>query len=1088
MTTERSTRRSNSRLAWFFVFLAALALIATAHLRAQGDSGIVGNVVDPTAAGVVGAAISATEENTGVKYSTTTGVEGSFLFPSLPVGTYDVSVAAKGFQGYEQKEIRLQVGERQSLQIQLTVGVVTDSVTVTAVAAQVNSSNAELGTVIDQQRIEDLPLNGRDPLQLMTLAAGAVPASAARVKQAFTYANTFVSSDGGRTNSVGFVLEGGDNTDKFTRVAQPFPNPDALEEFQFKTNDYSAEYGQANGGIVDAVIRSGSNQIHGSAFEYVRNYDLNATNFFSPGQPDGLKRNQFGFTLGGPVIFPKLYNGKDKTFFFASFQDTRLSETPSNSFTFSPTQAERNGDFSALGTTVIDPTTGAPFQGNQIPLSRFSAPAIALLKYVPLPAAGTDLLQFQTAQKLDEFQWVGKLDQAISDREKLTASILYTNQNNIPSFEQNDIFSATQGIDIVVPTANLNLTSTIRPNLLNVLHASYSRQDSLYRGPTGPDLSTLGVQQPNLDPNTLGSVQVNNFFTAFNADFPERVVQNTVQLYESVSWIKGKHEFKFGAEYTQRQTTTYSTYNSSGQFTFGGEFSGSNLTDYFLGLPSKYQLSAPDTADERYHTPSFYALDNFRASRKLTINLGLRYDPFFAPSDYYHNQGLLWSPGSQSTRFPNAPADVLFPGDPGVNGIGLNNDLHTFAPRVGLAFDPTGSGKFAIRAGYGWFFEPQDGNIDEALTGQQPFVNQVVITPPQSFSNPFAGQPAFNPNAFGTFSLPAFFNGFSKNNVNGLVQQWNFTLEKQLPGSVLIRAGYVGAKGTHLQIINDVNPGIYEPGATEANLNQRRPYGTNFSDIIIMQSEGNSTYHALQITVEKRWSHSFSVLSNYTWGKSIDDTTIMAGLGNPPIYDPFNNHGAKGLSDFDVPQRFVTSGLWALPTLAGSPTLLREIAGGWQINGIGTVSSGLPFTVTSGVDNSFSGLGEDHADQVQVDAGLPSGRPIGQKLLEWFNTSAFTTNAIGTFGNAGRNILRGPGLFDIDASLFKNFPIKESLNLQFRAEFFNILNHPNFPVPNSDVSSPQFGQILPTGTNLSSGQVSGSFDPRIIQLALKLRW
>jgi hypothetical protein len=1049
---------------------------------------MVGDIVDPTGAGIAGAQITVTEENTGIKYSSTTSAGGSFLFPSLQVGTYELSVAAKGFQGYEQKEIRLQVGERESLHIALTVGAVAESVAVTGVAPQVTASNAELGTVIDQQRIEDLPLNGRDPLQLMTLVAGAVPASPARVKQAFTYANTFVSSDGGRTNSVGFILDGGDNTDKFTRVAQPFPNPDALQEFQFKTNDYSAEYGQANGGIVDAVIRSGSNQLHGSAFEYVRNYDLNATNFFSPGQPDGLKRNQFGFTFGGPVILPKLYNGKDKTFFFTSFQDTKLSQTPSSSFSVSPTAAERNGDFSALGTTIIDPSTGAPFPGNMIPVSRFSPAAVALLKYLPVPGAGTDTVQFQTAQKLDEFQWIGKLDQSITDKEKLTASLVYTNQNNLPSLNPNNIFTATQGISIVVPTANLNLTSIIGPNLLNVFHASYSRQDSLLRGVKGPDASTLGIQQPNLDPGTLGNIQVANFFSAFNAYFPERVVQNTVQIYDSVSWIKGKHELKFGVEYQQRQTTAYSTYESSGQFTFAGEFSGSNLTDYFLGLPSKYQLSAPVTADERYHTPSFYALDNFRVSRKLTINLGLRYDPFFAPSDYYRNQGMLWSPGSQSTRFPNAPVDVLFPGDPGVNGIGLNNDLHTFAPRLGLAYDPTGSGKLAIRAGYGWFYEAQDGNIDEALTGQQPFVNQVVITPPQSFTNPFAGQPVFNPNAIGSFSPPVFYNGFSKNNVNGLVQQWNFTVERQLPGSTLIRAGYVGSKGTHLQILNDVNPGVYEPGATEANLNQRRPYGSNFSDIILMQSVGNSTYHAFQLTIEKRWSHSFSVLANYTWEKSIDDTTIMAGLGNPPIYDPFNNRGAKGLSDFDVPQRFVISGLWALPSLAGSSKVVREILGGWQLNGIGTVSSGLPFTVTSGVDNSFSGLGEDYADQVLPNASLPGGRPLGQKLLEWFNTSAFTTNAIGTFGNTSRNILRGPGLFDIDASLFKDFPIKESLNLQFRAEFFNVLNHPNFPVPNSDVSSPQFGQILPTGTNLSSGQVGGAFDPRILQLALKLRW
>jgi hypothetical protein len=1062
------------------VLLSAFFLLPYGVL-AQGTASIVGYIVDSSGASMARVKVHLTEQDTGFTYEALTDSAGAFLFPELPVGNYRLAAETQGFRQYEQKDIRIQVGERKAVKIEMQVGQASEFVTVNAAPPLVNTVSGELSTVVDQQKMQDLPLNGRDPLQLMTLVAGVAPIAGGSQKQAFTYASTFVSSSGGRPNAVNFVLEGGSNNDHFTDVAQPFPNPDALAEFQFKTNNFTAEYGNAQGGVVDAVIRSGTNQFHGSAFEFVRNYDMNATNFFTPGRTDGLKRNQFGFTFGGPVILPR-YNGHDKTFFFASFQDTKIRQTPATSTTFSPTQAERNGDFSGLGTPIIDPSTGLQFPGNQIPVSRFSAPAVGLLNYLPAPPAGATVLQYVKPVKTDEFQWIGKLDHSFSDHEKLSASLLFTDQNNLPSLQANNLYTASVAISIVVPTANLNLASTLRPNLINVAHISFSRYDSLYRGAASPtNFNNLGVQQPNLDPVSLGNTTVSNYFSVCNCYFPERVVQNPLQFRDDLSWIKGRHELKFGAEYIWRETNVYSTFNNQGAFTFGGQFSKNNLTDFFLGLPSSYSLQNAFYEARRQNVFAFYLQDNYRVSRRLTVNLGLRYEPFLAPYDRYNNEGVVFTPGHKSQRFPNAPVGMIFPGDPGVNGEGVPNGLSHFTPRIGFAFDPLGNGKMSIRGGYGVFYESQDENVDDGTSQTQPFIEAITITPPKSFAQPFAGQPPFDTTLAGSsrfvFTPPiSLFGSFPLDYRVGYVQQWNLSVERQLPAAMLFRVAYAGSKGTHLSLINEKNPGLYSPGATTANINQRRVYGAQFGAIREIDSSGLASYNSLQLTVEKQWRGNFSLLANYSWQKALDDISYMAGSGNTPVFNPFNNRLSWAPSDYSVPQRFVTSALWSLPRLIHSARLVRETLGGWQLNGIVTVASGLPFTVTSGADNSLSSLGLDHADQVLPDASPSGGRTKSDRLHQWFNTAAFRTNAIGTFGNTGRNILRGPGLGNVDASLLKYFSITEKTRLQFRAEAFNLFNRANFNNPTANVSSPTNGQILSAGP------------ARVLQLALKVQF
>jgi hypothetical protein len=1017
------------------------------------------------------------EENTGLSGDTLSGTDGGFVFPRLPIGAYTISVEVTGFRRYEQTGILLQVGERKALRIELEVGQVSESVTVQGEAPVVNTANAALGTVVDTKRMVDLPLNGRDPLQLMTLVAGVTPTSGTYIKQAFTYAGTFVSSSGGRGNTVNFMLDGGDNNDSYTNVAQPFPNPDALAEFQFKTNSFSAEYGNATGGVVDAVIRSGTNQVHGTVFEFLRNFDLNATNFFTPGQADGLKRNQYGFTVGAPLVLPH-YAGRDKTFFFAGYQGTKIRQTPATSSSFSPTAAERAGDFSGIPTSLKDPKTGNPFSGNQIPLTQFDPASAALLKYIPAPPPGQSLLFYVRAVKLDEFQWLGKVDHSFGEKERFFLSYVYDDQNNVPSVVGGNLFSATTGISIVAHLVNLGLTSTLRPNLVNVAHANYTRQDSPYRGVNPVDLPSLGVNQPNLTPGELGSVSVGGFFSVSNCCWPNRVVRNQYQFRDDVSWTKGKHEIRFGAEAIRRQTNLFSYYLGGGSFSFAGNFSGSNLADFFLGTPSTYSIESPFSAGPRM--TAWYVQDNFRVTRKLTLNIGLRWEPYLPWHDAFNNEVADFRPGLQSHRFPNAPVGLLFAGDPGVPWRGSNASPNDWAPRIGLAYDPTGKGRMAIRAAYGIFYEAPNSIIANRFEVSPPFVTRADINPPYSFSNPFQGQPPFIPQQAGAsnfvFRLPVLTTSYPPVFRIAYVQQWNVAVEHELPANSLFRVAYAGSKGTHLMIDREGNPAVYGPGATAANTDQRRPYGPTFTSVEYIDSNGDSTYHSLQVTFEKRWRASFSVLSNYTWQKSIDLQSNTVSPGGEKLFNPFNFAAARGPSDFDRTQRFVTSALYALPALKTASPLLRQTLGEWQLNGIVTLASGLPFSILSGKDNSFSANGADHADLILPDAGLRGGRSKAAELLQWFNTAAFTTNAIGTFGNTGRNALRGPGQANVDASVLKNFTLRESTALQFRAEFFNLFNRANFGNPNATVTSPLFGKIL------------SAADPRLMQLGLKLRW
>jgi hypothetical protein len=878
------------------------------------------------------------------------------------------------------------------------------------------------------------------------------------------------SGAGGQVN---FQMDGADHNDIYLNTSLPFPNPDAIEEF-------SAEYGNAGGGIVNIVTRSGTNSIHGSAFEFVRNGDLNARQFFAPVQ-DALKRNQFGGSGGGPII-------KNKLFYFGTYQGTRLRNTPAGVVQFVPTPAERDGDFSAVSESLVNPISGQPLPDNQIPASLLSPVSQYFLNDIPLPNGPGGQLTFTGALvRQTEDQFMTKVDY-VSGKSQISGSYFYTNFSAPPGQVATNILAdASTGNGVRVQNVAINYTYTVSPTFLFNTTFGLNRQigGSLSSAPfsfsdagsniLGPQNSTL-KQSPELVASVTSGFTINtNHYGEFNrGDYAFR---------EVATKIIGRHEIKFGGEAIRVATNLTNTYQMSGNFSFSGQLSGNGLADFMLGEASAFTQGGGEFKDVRGTKWGFFVQDDLKVNQRLTLNLGLRWDPYLP---FYDRQGrvLCFVPGApESARYPNAPAGYLYGGDPGCPAAGYNADWRNLGPRAGFAYRLTQDGKTSIRSGAGFYYTPPttgfNGVVDSA-----PFATAFTLNS-VSFANPYGSVGLANPfpNNFGprvpgpSFVFSPFSNIAAYFPLNYPIPQiisWSLRLEHQFRKDWVASAAYVGNKGTHLNLGLAENHAVYVPGAsTVANTQARRVYPTD-GTITLEDPGGNGEYEALQLNMEKRFGHSFSVLANYTRSKSLD---------NLSAYDPYTLASAHGLSSFDVPNNFKLSGLWEVP--GPKSGLLNALFGGWQISPILTAQSGFPFTVTSGVDNSFTGVGSDHADYVGngQSAQLSTSRPVAQQITQWFNTSVFTTNAVGTFGTAGRGILRGPKFLNTDMGIMKTFKLRERFNLQFRAEFFDIFNNVNFALPNSNRSSAQFGQITAVVQD-NVEQLANS--ERIIQFGLKL--
>jgi len=1069
-----------------------------------------GTVTDQSGAVIPDAKVTITESDTGFSREAVSDSSGYYVVPNLRPTKYNLSVLAPGFEKFAEQNIPLLANQAATVDVRLHVGSVTQTLEVSEAAPLVNTSTQTLGDVIERERMVELPLNGRDAVQSISLIAGASDTSVATTtSQSSPPGSAHVNINGSRSNQTGYSLDGATFIDQYYNVNVPFPFPDALQEFSVQTENYSARYGGNGGGVVNVVTRSGGNTVHGDLFEFVRNPVFNARPYFAVTR-DQIKRNQFGGTLGGPVWIPHVYNGRDHTFFFFGYQAERYRDASTGS-AFVPTNAELNGDFFALlnakdpnnpfgkAEQIIDPQTGKPFDGNQIPTQRFDLASLALVnKYLPR-ATGAGQVRFTkpTSQNIDQISL--RIDHRLSSRDNLVGRYYRDHIVLAPENPPGNLLGYAAGLDQPFQNLMVQETHTFRPTLLN--QASFTFSDvptSKTFSSDSPNVASFGVNLPWLPTDKwLQSVNDAGAFSISGGAKGPFNTRNT-GFQDNLSWVHKKHTMDIGISFGHASVDLGDQFQSQGSFTFNATATNNPISSFLLGVINSFTQGAGEYKNNRNNFWAFYFNDNQHATQRLTLNYGVRYEPY-TPWKEIHGRAeqfriANFTAGIRSTMFPNAPPGLLFPGDPGMPFSGVTGSYKDVSPRVGFAYDVFGSGKTSVRGGFGLFFDTQTaGVINNRFADVSPFSPQVTLTPPPGpFSQPLLGYTGYYPFPFTyppssstLFSLPVGVDTYdpSSNYKVPVSYGYDLAVEQQFATSWMLQVAYVGSLSRHQKETIELDPAIYISGS-KLTTDQRRRFAPYYGSIAEDGQDVGGSFHALEVTLKKRMTQNLSLTAAYTWSKALDD--IPQGGGNNdigadsasalPSTDPNRHAFDYGPSDFDTAHRFVTSYIYLLPAFKKTNAAVRQVIGNWELSGIMTVESGSPFTVTAGKDQSQTGLNRDRGVQVPGVNPFQHGVCAGSvHCVNWLNPTAFNLPATGTFGTVAKDSFRGPGSFGWDAALIKNIPI-ERVEFQFRAEFFNVLNHTNLNNPNASISGSGFGTI------------TGSGSPRIGQLAMKLRF
>jgi hypothetical protein len=880
-------------------------------------------------------------------------------------------------------------------------------------------------------------------------------------------------------------------------VNLPFPFPDALQEFSVQTNGVSARYGLHPYAVVNAVTKSGTNQIHGDLFEFVRNGDFNARNFFAPTQ-DSLRRNQFGGTIGGPIR-------KDRIFLFNGFQSTRTRTAPPQTFSFVPTQAALSGDFGTLesggcqssgkNVTLIDPSNTLPFPNNFISPTRFSTPSTALAKLIPVATDPCGKITYAIPNPNNENQYVGRVDWLESANNTIYGRFFVADYDNAPFYTDNILTTARSGLEERTTSAVLaDQLST--PSFVNAFHATYTRLiNNRAVSPEMPNIVTLGSNMFNAYPHFIDLTVNNKFSVGGGSNAPATFARNTFQFADDVDLIRGRHHIIVGLEYIAMQMDEINISIANGQWTFNGSLTGNGqlqtgdaLADFMIGRPNLLSVGSPFQIGLREKYWGAYLQDDVRLAKGLNVHIGVRWEPSLPEHDEIARGSHFSLPaflaGQHSAIYPNAPAGLLFHGDPGIPDSYAGSSWVGFAPRVGLAWDPSGKGGQSLRASYGIFFDTPETFTARDLGASAPWGNAISLTAPAGgLANPFMGYPGGNPfpapyppTSSTTFPAAGQYINFPLDLHHMYHQQWDLSYQRQVARDWLVTAAYLGSKATHLRTSIEENPAVYIPGAsTVGNTQQRRlltqlnsSQGPFYSKITLADDGVNTNYNALRVSVQHRFSHHFTVLSVYTWSHCMQNAETYGNrnsLGSALYQNPYNRNADTGPCDFDLRHNSSTSLVYEVPRFTNRA--VDQILSHWQFGSLFSAHTGFPFTPGTGVDNSLTGVGQDRPNVVAD----PYVR--NTSTLVWINPASMVANAPGTFGNAGYNSLIGPGFYDLDANLTRFFQIRERQRFELRFEFFNLLNHTNFNIPVTSRSSSTFGKI------------QGAGDPRILQFAAK---
>ncbi len=1093
------------------IVAVVLCFSMTATVQAQSTTGrIVGTAGDESGAVIPGVEITVRDAATGLNRIVITGESGLYSVPLLPPSTYEVEATLPGFQTEIRRGVILQVGAVVPIDFILRIGEVSEVIEVTADAPLLQSETASLGQVMDSQKVTDIPLNQRHFMALTTLTTGVQPSVEG---SNLANQNFSLHASGARERDNNFLLDGVDNNDTGNAQLVIVPSIDAIQEFKIQTSTYSAEFGRAGGAVINIQTKSGSNDFHLTAFEFARRDRFDARNFFAD-EKENYKRDQFGVVFSGPIV-------RDRTHFMFNYEGTRVNQIQ-NSLARVPTMAQRSGDLSSFSTPVIDPSTGLQFPGNIIPADRIDPIGQAIANFYPEPNRSDPVNNYLTgASRVEDFDiYTGRVDHRLTDNHNIFGRITWQQ-----SYRENPEFQA--GVQLpnfgavffqpIGRNAALSSTYVFGPTAVNEARVGFNRliggiYETLYGQPFAQQLGIMGVQselKPRGADNCTREVRCS---TGSNLGFPRVDVagfsrqrgtysaqlrhDNTWHWFDMFALTRGNHQIKMGAEVRTMYMNIWLESNSNGRFRFdNNKYSGVALGDLLLGFPARTDRLVGDAATyQRMRSVNIFFADDWKITPNLTLNLGLRWEfqspPAFSgasptadgqgPNEgttFHQETGQIVVGGKSGTLVYNHPTNpgqtISVPGgldqNPSVPTGLMYNDLNDFAPRVGFAWSPEAI-DLVVRGGYGIFYTPHISAFNWTSRGlAYPYVipqgfNGAPGTPDLTLRNPF---PQTTTDAIIVRAVDLYAK-------TGYMQHFNLGFQRPLGTNMVLDFSYAGSKGTKLRSRRNINQAftgdVLGQGSDPDNwtsVSSRRPF-QGWGGINQSEKSAASTYHSLQTKLEKRMSGGLAFVGAYTWSHTLDNGGASGtGIGGGSIQNNHNLVAEKGNALFDVRHRMVVSYSYELPFGAGKPVGLSGAAdavlGGWQIAGITTFASGQSFTPEASGDISNTGNGFVRANVVG-DPVLSNPTPQA-----WFDTSALVVPPAGTFGTASRGFLKGPGINTWDFTLMKNIRFAETHNVQFRAEFFNMMNKAQFAVPNKTVNSGAFGTI--TRTKIDNRQI-----------------
>ena len=1108
------------------LFVACIAIIAVS-VAATGQAvtaQINGTVTDQTGAAVPGVEVNATQTETGAKRSVMTDASGSYLLANLPIGPYKLDATKTGFRGYSQTGIVLQVNANPAIPIVMNVGQVTETIEVQANATLVETRAMGVGSVVENQRILELPLNGRNAVDLVQLAGAAVQTAASPAWAMKTGVN--ISVAGGQTFGVTYLLDGAPHSNFYDATGMPVPFPDALQEFKVETGTLSAQNGTHSGAAVNGVTKSGTNNIHGDLFEFVRNYKFNGRNAFAA-KRDTLKRNQFGGTVGGAIK-------KDRLFFFGGYQGTRTRQQTSDNTAFVPTAAMLTGDFTGFASAQCQGTArslAGGFSGNKISQSLLSPAALKVAAYLPKPdnpndPCGTVLFGLHGVENLG--QYVARVDYVVNAKHSLFGRYMATPIfDGVPyDFGKNVLTTNTPtgspvtsyGANDLATSVTFGETWIINSNMLNSFRASLNRVAANHPGPQFFGPNDIGVKAFSYLPKYM-SITVTGGPVLGQATGADLFANSTqYHLNDDISMVRGPHQWGFGV--SAAYSTVYALANvfSIGGYPFTGQATGLGMADFLTGRVTNNQQAAPNGLINRQRFFGLYLQDTWKLSRRLTLNAGVRWDPFFPQqlprNDIFNFTVDRFRQNVISKVIPNAPAGFLYPGDAGfVNQSSIKNQWANFQPRVGFAWDPEGDGKTSVRGGVGIAYDFMNQQLHHNTTTAAPFGGRLLRPNTISFDDPWAG--TTNPFPYvsgpGNYFFPNLFNTFQpipENLRTPRVYNWNIAVQRQLTPKWFAAASYVGSNAIHLLTSVELNlpqliaglpipqtaadiaafctPALPIRANCASNLNQRRSLylenptrAANLGQVTQYDDGATQKYHGMLLNTTWRPNSGVNINANYTWSHCLADTIFQGTPPNPGQNPPNVNNRSldRGNCIGDRRQLFNLTGVAQTPRFEGRA--LRMLATGWTTSVIYRYTTGAYLNVSTGVDRSLTGVNNGQQRVNLVNSNIFSdsrGAACAGRApcMNWFNPGSFAQPALGTNGNFGYQNALGPGFWQFDMALSRQFKVTEGQRVEIRGEAFNILNsiRPQNPATTFAAAN-TFGLIL------------SAYDPRIMQFAVK---